>query len=463
MRTCSRRAALSRIAGGLFLPCLYCVNHCEATTRRGTSPSIVYVFSDEHRWQSMSFTEMSAVHTPHMARMAREGFQFSRAISNYPVCTPHRGMLITGRWPRETGLIDNGLPLSDQEITVGKVFRAAGWKTGYIGKWHLGGTRAEPFGFDHSLIWENTHSHMEGSVYYPADGQPVKPKGYNAAIMTDQALAFIEAASSGDTPYLLMLSLDPPHANFIDAPPEQLALYPPGSLPRRPNYRETGDGTAIYHQNGSPYYEGYHAHITAVDEQLGRILGAVAASPQANRTIVIYTSDHGSMFGSHGVGSKRQPYEESIRVPFLVWGPAQYVRPGETGALFGSIDVFPTLCGLAGLEIPGSCAGQDFSSWITTGCGPDPDSQFIMHVSKDNASGGTNHPAPLFRGIRHRRHTYFITADGREHLFDNQVDPYQENDLGHAPALEETRNQLKQGLRACLARARDHFEPLDNA
>ena len=462
MTTISRRSVLARMVGGLSFPYFATQGRSCGALRSGPHPSIVYVFSDEHRWQSMSFTEMPAVQTPNMARMTREGFQFTRCISNYPVCTPHRGMLITGRWPRMTGMIDNDLFLSDDEVTVGKVFRQAGWRTGYIGKWHLGGTRAEPFGFDHSLVWEKTSQHMEGSVFYPASGEPVSPKGYNATLMTDQALEFIESASRQASPYFLMLSLDPPNSQFTDAPPDKSALYPPGSLPFRSNYQKI-PSSELFSDNGTPYYEGYHAHITAVDEELGRILNAVAASPQADRTLVIYTSDHGSMFGSHGAGSKRQPYEESIRVPFLVWGPEPWVRPGRTDALFSSIDIFPTLCGLAGVEIPDSCCGQDYSSWISRGDGPDPEDQFIMHLAKDNATGGQRHPAPLFRGIRHRQYTYFVTADGREHLFDNETDPYQLNNLGNDPQYTDLRKQFKARVQTYLTVARDTFDPLSYA
>ncbi|HOQ90721.1 MAG TPA: hypothetical protein PLX03_11330, partial [Candidatus Hydrogenedentes bacterium] len=94
------------------------------------------------------------------------------------------------------------------------------------------------------------------------------------------------------------------------------------------------------------------------------------------------------------------------------------------------------------------------------GQGPDPDDQFIMHIAKDNASGGQRHPAPLFRGIRNRRYTYFITGDGAEHLFDNDADPYQLNDLGAGPNHTEIRGRFRDRLRAHLTRARDTFEPL---
>jgi arylsulfatase A-like enzyme len=416
-------------------------------------PNILYVFSDEHRYQSMSFTEMPALQTPVMARMAREGFSFNQSISNYPVCSPYRGMLMTGRWPYQTGVIDNGIPLQHSEYALGHAFQAAGYRTGYIGKWHLGGTRAEPFGFDLSLIWTETNTYYDTSRYHPKEGEPVRPKGYNATLMTDQALEFMNA--SWDTPFLLVLSLNPPHADFTGAPPEKRALYPEGSLPYRPNVRDNVDTQVdIARHNRYPHYEGYHAHISAVDDELGRILAAVAASPKARETIVIYTSDHGSMFGSHGVGSKRQPFEESIRTPFLLHAPGM-VKPGATDALFGAVDVMPTLCGLAGIPAPPSCSGRDYSGHVFGKGGPEPDAQLIMHIAKDNASGGQKHPAPIFRGVRAARHTYFVLEDGSRYLFDNIADPYQLENRADDPACAGIRDRLHARLIELLREAED--------
>ncbi len=419
-------------------------------------PNIVYVFSDEHRYQSMSFTEMAAMKTPAMARMAKEGFTFHRCISNYPVCSPHRGILMTGRYPYQTGVIDNNIPLQETEFALGDAFRQAGYRTGYIGKWHLGGTRAEPFGFDTSLIWTDTNTHYDTSKYHPADEKPQQPKGYNATLMTDQALEFM--AEPNDKPYFLMLSLNPPHARFTDAPPDKLALYPEGSLPFRPNVNleNASDSGHIAQKNNSPNYEGYHAHITAIDEELNRVLEAAAVS--SRETIVLYSSDHGSMFGSHGVGSKRQPFEESIRVPFMAWCPERIPSGTSSDALFGSIDIMPTLCGLVGLPQPGSCVGQDFSGHILGKGGPEPEAQLIMHISKDNASGGQKHPAPIFRGVRTDRYTYAVGEAGPMYLFDNQEDPYQMNNLVADAATEPLRKELHTTLTQMLKTAADPFQ-----
>ena len=419
-------------------------------------PNVVFVFSDEHRYQSMGHTEMSAVQTPTMDRMAAAGFSFSQCASNYPVCSPYRAMVLTGRWPYQTGIIDNNIPLAPESGTTGKAFQAAGYSTGYIGKWHLGGTRAEPFGFDTSLIWEGTNTHYDAGEYYPAGGDPVKPKGYNATLMTDQALEFIEANKA--RPFFLMLSINPPHSKFTDAPPEKRALYPEGSLPYRPNYgaADAPEGT-VFAQNGWPYYEGYHAHISAVDDELKRILDALERAGIAGDTLVVYSSDHGSMQGSHGVGSKRQPYEESVRVPLIIFGPGRVPAGVSSPALFGAIDMAPTLCGLAGIAPPAGCAGEDYSGVLQGKEVPARDAQFIMHIAKENASGGEEHPAPIFRGVRTGRYTYSAGAEAPMFLFDNVADPYQMENLIANPAYAALRQELRGRLARWLRRAGDPF------
>ncbi len=419
-------------------------------------PNIVFVFADEHRYQSMGHTEMPAVKTPTMDRMAAEGFPFSQCVSNYPVCSPYRAIVMTGRWPWQTGIIDNSIPLSPESATIGKAFQAAGYRTGYIGKWHLGGTRAEAFGFDTSLIWEHTTNHFDAAEYHPADGEPVKPTGYNATRMTDQALDFIGENKS--RPFFLMLSLDPPHSKFTDAPPEKLALYPEGSLPFRPNFQPpVANGDGIFTSNGSPHYEGYHAHISAVDDELKRILDRFDSEGLSKDTIVVYSSDHGSMHGSHGVGSKRQPFEESVRVPLIIFGPGRVPAGVASPALFGAIDMAPTLCGLASIEPPEGCMGEDYSGVLRGEDAPDRDAQFIMHIAKQNASGGEEHPAPIFRGVRTERYTYAVGPETPMYLFDNVADPYQMNNLIADPDYGALRQELRGRLARWLKRAEDPF------
>ncbi|HOV75924.1 MAG TPA: sulfatase [Candidatus Hydrogenedentes bacterium] len=436
-----------------------------ASRARGAMPSrvrpnVVFLFSDEHRWQSMSCSEMPELRTPNMVRLAAEGTMFTHCISNLPVCSPYRGMLMTGRWPHQQGVTDNGIPLDPNHLTAGKAFKAAGYRTGYIGKWHLGGVRAEPFGFDESLIWTEDNTHWDKARYHPREGDPIRPKGYNAQLMTDQAIDFIGVKD--ERPFFLMVSWNPPHSDFLDAPEEKKAMYPQGSLPWRANVPESvrrGEmkDNAIWNKSTWPYYQGYHAHISAIDDEIGRVLDCLEERGLDGETLVVYTSDHGSMMGSHGLGGKRQPYDESLRVPFFVRWPGVAPKKRICRTLFGAPDIFPTLCGLAGIPVPDSCTGRDLSRAILDGSEPMSDPQLIMHISKEHASGGENHPAPLFRGLRTDRYTYAVREDGPWLLFDNREDPFQLANRIDDPAWAATREKLHADMIKRLRKAGDPF------
>ena len=509
-RTISRRnflASASAAAGAVALPRVLRAQEAAA----GRRPNVVYVFSDEHRWHSMSFTDMPEVKTPNMAKLAQQGVSFDNCISNYPVCSPHRAILMTGRWPyqmamlrQSPGMVDNGHPLSPEQPTIGKAFKQAGYATCYIGKWHLGGTRAEPFGFDLSLIWLGTDNHWD-SYYVTKDGKQVRSTRYNPTHMTDQAMELIE--SNRTRPFFCMLSLNPPHYRFDDPPPDKKALYPDAkAMPQRPNYdagshgkgglrrfvEKVGEEEAIkqltqrfgkgkatrmvkraVRQLKEGYvpgeadwvrYQGYHGHVTAIDEELGRLMAKLAALGLAENTILVYSSDHGSMLGSHGLGNKRHPHEESIKTPFLVRWPKEVAAGQRVESLFGTIDIMPTVCSLAGVGVPETCVGQDLSAAVRRGRAegtvhkgqspwPDPESQFIMHIAR---KGGAN-DAPFFRGVRTKRYTYTVREVGPWLLFDNEKDPYQLKNLIDNPATADVRARLHGMVADWVKKADDPF------
>ena len=462
----NRREFIRSVAGGATAAAL--ARTASAQEAQAKKPNVIYLFSDEHRWQSMSIGDMPEVKTPNMKRLAGQGVAFRHCVSNYPVCSPHRAILMTGRWPyrqkmrdKNPGMIDNSLPLSPDQMTLGKAFKNAGYATGYVGKWHLGGVRAEPFGFDLSLLWGGTNNHWN-SKYFPKDATPVVCTEYNATAMSDQALKFIDEHK--DHPFFLMVSWNPPHSNFTDAPEDKKALYPDGSLPSRPNVsggkykgKMTEERKQKRAKRQSKSYYGYHAHVTAIDEELGRMMKKLDDLGLAENTILVYSSDHGSMLGSHGVGGKRQPYEESIRVPFMVRWPGEVPAGRKVDSLFASIDIMPSVCAMAGVPVPETCDGQDFSPAMRGQKGPEPKSQFIMHICKDHASGGQNHPAPIFRGVTTGRYTYALYPDRPWCLFDNQTDPYQMKNLIDDPAMAQTRDEMRAMLAQWLKTAEDPF------
>lgn len=381
-----------------------------------------------------------------MTRLAKEGVRFRNCLSNYPVCSPYRATLITGKWPYHSGVIDNGIRVVSDGNSFGDVFRRAGYRTGYVGKWHLqgrGGVYEEPgpgrHGFDWWRVWYRTNNHWDTSFYFE-DSPDAKrtPKGYNATLMADQALDFIRRNRDAQ-PWCLFLSLNPPHSNFLDAPDEQKQLYDPAARPWRPNVAERRRQNERLRATA----QGYSAHITAVDKELGRLLGALDETGQAQNTIVVYTADHGEMLGSHDRTGKRLPWEESCRVPFFARWPGAIPAGREVEAMLGAIDIMPSLCSLAGLPIPATCDGLDLSAAFRGGTVREPESQFLMHIDKHHASGGINHPAPLFRGVRTKRYTYARWPDGPWLLYDNQEDPFQQHNLIDDPTRKALASELE--------------------
>lgn len=423
-----------------------------AVGKASTRPNVVYLFADEHRVQSMSFTGMPALRTPNMARMAAEGTFFENAISNNPLCVPHRAMLLTGRWCYSTGMLENNGTLAPWDKTLGHVFKAAGYATGYTGKWHLG-SYPQTAGFDWHMHWNNTNEHWDSNwTDLHGTGKTSLCNTYNATKMTDQALEFIESNAKNASPFFLMVSWNPPHAEFTDPPEDKKALYPsPDQLPWRANTDKSK--RKAWWKN----YQGYHAHITAIDEEIGRVFQTLETLGVAENTIVVYSADHGSMMNSHGKFNKRRPEEESCRVPFLVRGPG--IPSGVVRKeLFGSIDIFPTLCSLAGIQIPAFCHGQDFSLNLRGGQGPDPASQLIMHIARKGVVDDlANYHTPFFRGVRGKRFTYSVKMDGPWQLFDNKSDPFQMKNLIDDPAYAGDRKRLQAELDGWIRRAEDPF------
>jgi len=426
---------------------------CFSQEKHVEKPNVVYLFSDEHRYQSMQFTETPEVITPNMNRLAQEGVSFKNAISNNPVCAPHRSMLLSGQWCHSTGMVDNNGTLAPWDQTLGNVFKDAGYTTGYTGKWHAG-KYPKLAGFDWHMHWDGTNNHLNSSwIDLHGTGDRYKSTTYNATKMTDQALGFIDDATKNSSPFFLMVSWNPPHAVFTDPPENKKLLYPsPEQLPWRANAADKSK------DKWWKDYQGYHAHISAIDDEIGRVIKKLEELGIADNTIVIYSTDHGSMMNSHGKGNKRHPFEESIRVPFLVRQSGSIPSGQVKDELFGSIDIFPTLCGLAGIDIPLFCDGQDFSPTIYGQKGPDPESQFIMQIGNARLKGDINKwHTPFFRGVRSKRYTYTVNNNGPWQLFDNLLDPYQENNLSKDANYTEVSKQLQKELDYWIEKAENPF------
>ncbi|WP_309397450.1 sulfatase family protein [Cerasicoccus maritimus] len=437
-----------------------------ATTMFKKRPNIVFVFSDEHRWQSLPFTEMPECVAPNMTKLAQQGTRFDNCCATAPVCTPFRGILITGQWPHQSGYISNDTVQRTDAIgvsspTIAHMFKDAGYKTGYVGKWHLKNSTCQHAGFDTFKHWLYGDEHWETEVRDIPSGEAFKTvTGYNAIGMTDQAIDFVNENADGDQPFMLMLSLNPPHWRWDDSPEEFYNLYPDDNLPYRPNVEDKQKHTPKQHE----FYRHYHGHISAVDRELGRMMDALDAAGIADDTILIYTSDHGSSFGSNGVYNKGNPYDEAVRVPFIVRWPGKVSAGAIADHNLGTIDLVPTLCGLAGFEAAEHCAGQDFTkAFLGQPGAPDPESQFLAinnfkrNYYRSRLMDNERTAFNPFRAVRGKRYTFAVDRFGDWFLYDNKADPFQLKNLADDPAYAKVRDQMAAELDAWLAKAEDPF------
>jgi arylsulfatase A-like enzyme len=353
---------------------------------------------------------------------------------------------------------------------LGEVFQKNGYHTGYIGKWHLrnGENQFVPkgpyrFGFEDWHAWANTNKHYDGITFNPETGERVTMPGYQPTRMTDQAVDFIQKQKGADKPWFLVLSWNPPHPPF-DPPLEDRKQYDPASLKMHPNVRlsiPADDLTNPYPQLHSmetlrEAQQGYYGGITAIDKEFDRLLKALDENGMTDDTIVVYTSDHGEMMGSHGHMAKQMPHEESCRVPFMVRLPGKRKRSKASDALFASIDIYPTLCGLAGVPVPAHCSGHDFSG-IIRGDGKTHEPEMVFLMNEKGPANRQEVNGPTYRGVRTRTHTYAIQLDGRWCLYDNVKDPYQMRNLVRDEASQGLIKKLEAALIAWSKSTGDPF------
>ncbi len=419
------------------------------------SPNVVFIFSDQWRASATGYSGDPNVKTPNLDRLAREGINFGTAVSVCPVCTPYRAALLTGRYPTRTGMFMNDLYLPDKELCMGEIFKAGGYETGYIGKWHLDGHGRSTYipperrqGFDYWKVAECDHTYPK-SHYYTGNSEEKKFwDGYDAFAQTKDAGQYIRDHAKGEKPFLLVVSYGTPHFPHDTAPKDYKDLYPPAQLKTAPNVPDSMKAR-VRHEA-----QGYYAHCTALDKCVGDLVQVLDQAGIADNTILVFTSDHGEMMGAHGISPsvKQHPWDESIRVPFLLRYPAAHGKSGKKVKMpIDTPDILPTLLSLAGIKIPATIEGEDLSQAVT---GPEHDRAALIMSVSPFARG-----LKEYRGIRTGRYTYVRNLQGPWLMFDNETDPYQLKNLANNPEQAALQKQLEEQLQAELKKIGDEFKP----
>lgn len=420
--------------------------------------NVVFVFGDQWRYQALGYAGDPNAKTPCLDRLAAEGVCFSHAISGYPVCCPARASLLTGQQPLKHGIFLNDLPLQPQGTTLGEGFKRAGYRTGYIGKWHVNGHGRSNYipperrlGFDFWRAQECNHAY-NNSPYFTETGEARVWDGYDAEAQTREAQRFVrEHAASG--PFMLMLSWGPPHNPYEIAPERFRALHDPARIVLRPNVPESKAELA------RKELAGYYAHGSALDAYVGDLRATLRECGIAERTLFVFWSDHGDMLHSQGQPRKQRPWDESIRVPLLMDCPELFGKqPRTTDALIDTPDLPATLLDLAGIPVPETMQGRSYAQHLLLGA-PAPADAVLLSCIAPFGEFLRKDGAKEYRGVRTRRHTYVKTLNGAWLLFDNERDPYQMNNLANKPEAAATQRELERTLQSLLDRNGDRFEP----
>jgi len=432
-----------------------------APERRG--PNLVFIFADQMRAQATGYAGDPNVQTPSLDRLRDQSVSFSTAVSNCPICTPYRACLLTGQYPLTTGLFMNDLCLSDRATSLAQAYGAAGYDTAYVGKWHLDGHgRSRPIpperrqGFEYWKVLECTHDYNHSGYYAGDSKQMCHWEGYDAEAQTDDAIEYLRRRDGRDAPFALVLSFGPPHNPYPTAPEEFQRLYEPADLQLRDNV------AADCRERARADLAGYYAHISALDRCVGRVAAALNELGLEEDTILVFTSDHGDSVWSQcdaevGNINKQRPYDESIRVPFLLrWPGGLGTSPRTVTAPIATPDIMPTLLELAGLPIPDTVEGLSYAADLAAGRQPQREAVLIAAYSTFSdwrpSRGGRE-----YRGVRTERYTYAQSLEGPWLLFDNQADPLQQSNLVGLPEHTAAQRQLVGALEAILREQGDDF------
>lgn len=424
-------------------------------------PSVIFVFADEWRAQAMGYEGDTNCSTPNFDAFARESVNFKNAVSGCSVCSPYRASLLTGQYPLKHGVYVNDAPIGDVH-SIAHSFAENGYKTAYIGKWHVHGSpdgkqtgrkefvpRKAQLGFEYWKAFECEHNYNKSGYFFNDDPTRREWEGYDAFAQARDAAEYIRSHAS--EPFLLMLSWGPPHFPLNSAPQEYRDKYANREIVLRPNVPEE------FREKATSDLRGYYAHIEALDDAWAIIRDAIAESGLQDQAIVVFTSDHGEMRYCQGLFTKQYPWEESVRVPFLLKDPRRPQAAGTThGAPIDAPDVMPTLLGLCDLPVPEGLQGRDWSPFIRGEQQLTGEECSLLNLAVSFAESRKKGIKP-YRAIRTDRYMYARTTEGPWLLYDNQSDPYQMKNLINMPEHKELQDRLETQLQAKLKELDDEF------
>ena len=480
----SRRTLLKHVTAVLLTLCFVQVADADVvpvpTTVRaekieGAKPrNVVFILSDDHRYDAMSFMGHPLAKTPHMDAMAKNGVHLKNAFVTTSLCSPSRASILTGLYTFRHRVIDNQRAVPEGTLFFPQYLQKAGYKTGFIGKWHMGRANDDPRpGFDYWFSFKGQGQYYPRSDRYTINdnGKRVPQDGYITTLLTKKAIEFLEQQTDRDKPFFLYLSHKAVHDPFTPEPKYKDSLkdkpfeFPASSellknnLKNRPRWlldqRNSWHGMDFALHTGQSvkgFYKRYCEALNSVDDSIGAVVEQLKKMGIYEETLVIYMGDNGFMFGEHGLFDKRVAYETSSRVPMLMQCPAIIEGGSVVEHVVANIDIAPTVMQAMGLKKPPHMDGQSFlplAQLPETQRREIPWRDYFLYVYywEQNYPQTPTHFS--LRGEQYKYTTYYGLWDTDE-LFDIKADPQEQNNLIHSPEFAKTRQKMQGRLFAMM-------------
>ncbi len=438
-----------------------------------SKPNVLIIQPDQHRGDYLSCAGHSTVKTPNLDKMAAEGIRFTHAASASPVCCPFRATMQTGLYIHEHGVVDNSIPLKHEFKGIAEFFTENGYATGYIGKWHLGGFLPDEvpggyieegearFGWQEWYGYEKSHEFL--NVWkYNENKEKVAVKGYDwePTWHTDMAMDFIKRKTDEGKPWCYYIAYGPPH-NPEQCTQEFLDMYPLEDFILTPDAQKL---PLDKQEKIREILQVYHAQVTAIDFEIGRIEKSLKEMGVDDNTIIIYTSDHGDVLGSHHeeivkkyirdgrsikstLRTKGKPFSMAFRIPFIIKGPDIKEKGLVSDVLINSVDMMPTILGLAGIEVPDYLQGIDMSDWYATGNGPKQDYLYLGLRDVKNA----------WRAVWDGE--YFLSELAYDNMYNTEKDPMELDNLYRNTEYIDKKKELQKELVKLAEKTKDPILP----
>ncbi len=435
-----RRQAMKAMVAAASVPML----GARAADKR---PNIVFILTDDHRYDAMGFMGVRPwLRTPAMDRLAAEGVHFQNSFVTTSLCSPSRASFLTGQYASRHGIQNNATPWRDSNLTFLEMLHGEGYRTGFIGKWHMPG-EGLPDLVGQDKVDRMVTFHGQGKYFdcpLVIDGKKHAQDGYITDVLTGHAMDFLD--STGDDPFCLYLSHKAVHDNFSPPPRHKGALD-------KEDFREKGNKDhhpigwyhALMKMNFAKHHQNYYEAVMGVDDSVAAVLEWLDAKGVAENTLVVYTGDNGFYWGEHGLVDKRYAYEEGMRVPHLLRFPRLIPDGGrKVDEMVLNVDLAPTTLAAAGIDPGPAMQGASYLE-LATGKRVQWRDSFLYEYFEDRGF-----PYPKIKGVRTKDYKLITYPRGSDkfpdELYNLANDPEELNDLIDDPDYDGKEEQLRREL-----------------